>query len=210
MLVLSRKVGQTVVIDGRITITLLGVRNRQIRIGIVAPSDTRVLRGELAPFPAETVVASDSSQANGSANGNGSAITLATDGVVADREPALARETVAAGEAAVELTFDPTLLATADGLVCESFGDSIALGEHRGRHAAEDMETGAECEPRTSTAAAKPARSRGALGLRGFRETRRSRSPLGNVAVGAAAARVASEQPAATPSVGHTARATAG
>lgn len=209
MLVLSRKVGQTVVIDGRITITLLGVRNRQIRIGIVAPSDTRVLRGELAPFPAETAVASDSSRANGSANGNGSAITLATDGVVADREPALARETVAAGEATVELTFDPAMFATADGLVCESFGDSIALGEHRGRHAAEEMENGAECEQQTATASAKPARSRGALGLRGFRETRRSRSPLGAVAVGAAA-RVASEQPAAAPSVGHTARATAG
>jgi carbon storage regulator len=48
MLVLSRKEDQTIVIDGRITITVVSIRGNQIRLGIDAPRDVPVRRGELA------------------------------------------------------------------------------------------------------------------------------------------------------------------
>jgi carbon storage regulator len=48
MLVLSRKPGSKVVIDGGITVTVLDVAGDRVRIGIDAPDDVRILRGELA------------------------------------------------------------------------------------------------------------------------------------------------------------------
>lgn len=50
MLVLSRKKSETIIIDGRITIEVLQIKGNQIRIGINAPADVKVLRGELKPF----------------------------------------------------------------------------------------------------------------------------------------------------------------
>ena len=47
MLVLSRKLNQSIVIDGRITITVVGVHGNQIRLGIEAPKDVPVFRKEL-------------------------------------------------------------------------------------------------------------------------------------------------------------------
>lgn len=47
MLVLSRKVGEQVVIDGRITITVNRVQGNRVSLGIAAPSDVRVFRAEL-------------------------------------------------------------------------------------------------------------------------------------------------------------------
>ena len=47
MLVLSRKAGQKLQIGDNITITVLEVHGRVMRLGIEAPSDVRVLRGEL-------------------------------------------------------------------------------------------------------------------------------------------------------------------
>jgi carbon storage regulator len=47
MLVLSRKRKQTLVIDGKITIEILQVNGNIIKLGITAPRDIRVLRGEL-------------------------------------------------------------------------------------------------------------------------------------------------------------------
>jgi carbon storage regulator CsrA len=48
MLVLTRNVGQTIIIDGGIRVHILGVNTmRQIRVGIDAPDDTRILRAEL-------------------------------------------------------------------------------------------------------------------------------------------------------------------
>ncbi len=55
MLVLSRKEGQAIVIDGDIKITLIAIRGNQVRIGIDAPSSVQVLREELcAALPACT------------------------------------------------------------------------------------------------------------------------------------------------------------
>lgn len=48
MLILARKAGEKLVIDGDIIITVLEVgRGGQVRIGIDAPRSHRVLRGEL-------------------------------------------------------------------------------------------------------------------------------------------------------------------
>lgn len=50
MLVLTRKKNDSIVIDGRITIQVLQVKGGGIRLGITAPSDVSILRGELKPF----------------------------------------------------------------------------------------------------------------------------------------------------------------
>jgi carbon storage regulator len=49
MLVLSRKHQDTIVIDQRIRIQVLGIRGDRIRLGIEAPDDVIILRGELLP-----------------------------------------------------------------------------------------------------------------------------------------------------------------
>ena len=61
MLVLSRKVGDKLVIDGNITVQIVKIQGNRISLGIVAPSDVTVLRGELNklksnPQTAELVV----------------------------------------------------------------------------------------------------------------------------------------------------------
>jgi carbon storage regulator CsrA len=47
MLVLSRKVGESIFINESIRVTVVGSRNGQIRLGIEAPPEVRVLREEL-------------------------------------------------------------------------------------------------------------------------------------------------------------------
>ena len=53
MLVLSRKKDQQIVIDGEITIEVLKVKGNTVRLGISAPRNVKVLRGELKPFGME-------------------------------------------------------------------------------------------------------------------------------------------------------------
>lgn len=48
MLVLTRKVGESIVIDGGITITVSAVKGNQVRIGISAPPEVAVNREEVA------------------------------------------------------------------------------------------------------------------------------------------------------------------
>ncbi len=47
MLVLSRKTDQEVVIGGNIRLTVLRVKGNTVRLGIEAPRDIRIVRGEL-------------------------------------------------------------------------------------------------------------------------------------------------------------------
>lgn len=47
MLVLTRRVGESIVIDNEITVTVLGVKGNQVRIGITAPKDIAVHREEI-------------------------------------------------------------------------------------------------------------------------------------------------------------------
>ena len=48
MLVLSRKVGDKLVIDGNITVEVVKISGNRISLGIVAPSNVKILRGELS------------------------------------------------------------------------------------------------------------------------------------------------------------------
>jgi carbon storage regulator len=48
MLVLSRKLNEKIVIDGGIVVTVLKIDRNQIRLGIEAPEQVRVLREEIA------------------------------------------------------------------------------------------------------------------------------------------------------------------
>lgn len=50
MLVLSRKQGESIVIDGRITIKVLEVKGNRIRLGMEAPADVPIRRTEIPPF----------------------------------------------------------------------------------------------------------------------------------------------------------------
>lgn len=52
VLVLARSEGQTVVLDDRIVVTVLDSRDGLVRLGIEAPRDVGVRRGELAPIEA--------------------------------------------------------------------------------------------------------------------------------------------------------------
>lgn len=47
MLILTRKVGESINIGDDITITILGVSGQQVRIGINAPKDVAVHREEI-------------------------------------------------------------------------------------------------------------------------------------------------------------------
>jgi len=47
MLVLSRKIGERIVIGGEVTLTVLDVRGQQVRLGIEAPRSIAIRRAEL-------------------------------------------------------------------------------------------------------------------------------------------------------------------
>jgi len=47
MLVLTRKVGESVQINEEVTVTLVQVKGRQIRLGIKAPRHVKIFRTEL-------------------------------------------------------------------------------------------------------------------------------------------------------------------
>jgi carbon storage regulator len=47
MLVLTRRVGETLVIDGGIRVTVLAVNGAKVRLGFEAPPSVTVLRGEV-------------------------------------------------------------------------------------------------------------------------------------------------------------------
>lgn len=49
MLILTRKIGETVLIGENIRIKVIQVRGKQVRLGIEAPSDLLVLRTEDKP-----------------------------------------------------------------------------------------------------------------------------------------------------------------
>ena len=47
MLILTRRVGESVVIGDDIGVTILGVKGNQVRIGVTAPKDVTVHRQEI-------------------------------------------------------------------------------------------------------------------------------------------------------------------
>ncbi|MDR3418373.1 MAG: carbon storage regulator CsrA [Nevskia sp.] len=47
MLILTRRVGETVVIGEEVTVTVLGIKGNQVRIGVKAPKTVAVHREEI-------------------------------------------------------------------------------------------------------------------------------------------------------------------
>jgi len=46
MLVLSRKLGETILIGNNIRLTIVAIRGNQVRLGFTAPTDVRIRRQE--------------------------------------------------------------------------------------------------------------------------------------------------------------------
>lgn len=66
MLILTRKSGESIIIDGRIEIKITSISDEKVKIGIDAPADMRVYRKELY----------DTLEENKSATGNATAAVL--------------------------------------------------------------------------------------------------------------------------------------
>lgn len=47
MLILTRRVGETVMIGNNVTVTVLGVKGNQVRVGVNAPKEVAVHREEI-------------------------------------------------------------------------------------------------------------------------------------------------------------------
>ena len=47
MLILTRRVGETLVVGDDVTVTVLGVKGNQVRLGVNAPKDVAVHREEI-------------------------------------------------------------------------------------------------------------------------------------------------------------------
>lgn len=47
MLILTRRVGETLMIGDEVSVTVLGVKGNQVRLGITAPKDVGVHREEI-------------------------------------------------------------------------------------------------------------------------------------------------------------------
>ena len=48
MLVLSRKINESIIINNNIVVTVIGIVDNKIKIGIEAPKDIRIMRQEIA------------------------------------------------------------------------------------------------------------------------------------------------------------------
>ena len=62
MLVLRRKVGESIVLDGVINISVLAVEGERVKIGISAPPDVTIVREELLRAVTDAVNNSTSTQ----------------------------------------------------------------------------------------------------------------------------------------------------
>lgn len=49
MLVLTRKVGETILLDGGIELQVVKIKGNRIQLGIKAPEEITIRRGELTP-----------------------------------------------------------------------------------------------------------------------------------------------------------------
>ena len=71
MLILTRRVGETVMIGNDVTVTVLGVKGNQVRVGVNAPRDVAVHREEIFER-INREEQDDGSSRPGSGNGHGS------------------------------------------------------------------------------------------------------------------------------------------
>lgn len=101
MLVLTRKLQQQVKIGDHITVTILRVKGHTVRIGIEAPRDVRVVRGELPPK-------GDNSPAEPSeATIIEALVTVSDESAEAAAEAGVAQEGQSAGQPAAPLALPP-------------------------------------------------------------------------------------------------------
>lgn len=56
MLVLTRKKDEKIIIDGEITIMVVGIQGNRVKLGITAGPETRIVRAELHQKAAEPAV----------------------------------------------------------------------------------------------------------------------------------------------------------
>ena len=70
MLVLSRREGQSLLIGPDVTVVILGVRGRQVRVGIAAPRSTSIYRAEILPNPLDVLSAPVSSEGSPAMQGS--------------------------------------------------------------------------------------------------------------------------------------------
>jgi carbon storage regulator len=47
MLVLTRKIGETITIDDHIKVTIVQIKGKQVRVGVDAPKETKIYREEV-------------------------------------------------------------------------------------------------------------------------------------------------------------------
>lgn len=66
MLILTRRVGESVMIGHEVTVTILGVKGNQVRVGVNAPKTVPVHREEIY----ERIKREEQGLANGNGNGN--------------------------------------------------------------------------------------------------------------------------------------------
>jgi carbon storage regulator len=53
MLVLTRKLNESIILDGNIRVMVVEIRKNQVRLGIEAPRDVKILRDELSSIAGE-------------------------------------------------------------------------------------------------------------------------------------------------------------
>ena len=53
MLVLSRRVGEEIIINDNIRVTVVAIRNNHVRLGFSAPQDVAIFRSEISPKAAQ-------------------------------------------------------------------------------------------------------------------------------------------------------------
>lgn len=85
MLILSRRVGDAILVDGGIRIVIIACDRKGVRIGVEAPSDVSILREEIV-----TQIASENQRANAT-------VDLRDLLGIGEREPAGARDQQADG-----------------------------------------------------------------------------------------------------------------
>lgn len=84
MLVLSRKKDESIVLDGQIEITVLKIKGNTVRLGIKAPSNIKVLRGELSPFDVEVEMEKDDEDQRGTGVNSLMGMTLSNSLAIAN------------------------------------------------------------------------------------------------------------------------------